>query len=134
MAYLYWKDVPTRWNDNDCYGHMNNVVHYEMMDTAVNTWMIREAGFDPLRGDAIGMCVASSCQYRAEAGFPDVIRVGLRIGKLGSSSVKWEIGLFKGEVLIAEGEFTHVFVGRTSRRPVPIAGALRDAMEKLVAA
>ncbi len=134
MSYLYWESVPTRWNDNDCYGHMNNVIHYEMMDTVVNTWLIREAGFDPRRGDAIGMCVASRCEYKAEAHFPEVIKVGLRIGKLGTSSVRYEIGLHRsdGETLIAHGDFTHVFVDRETRRPVPIAGQMRAAMEKLV--
>lgn len=134
MEYLYWENVPTRWADNDCYGHMNNVVHYAMMDTAVNSWMIRRAGFDPQNDPAIGLCVASSCRYTAESKFPDVIRVGLRIGKLGTSSVRWEIGLFKEETEIAHGDFTHVFVDRVTRRPVAIGGRLRDEMEKLVVA
>jgi acyl-CoA thioester hydrolase len=136
VSYLYWENVPTRWNDNDCYGHMNNVIHYAMMDTVVNTWLIREAGFDPLHGDAIGMCVASRCEYKAESRFPEVIKVGMRIGKLGTSSVRYELGLFRsdGETLLAHGDFTHVFVDRKTRRPVPIGGQMRAAMEKLVVA
>ncbi|WP_374201552.1 acyl-CoA thioesterase [Actinocorallia sp. API 0066] len=133
MTYRYWVDVPTRWNDNDCYGHMNNVIHYEMMDTVVNTWLIREAGFDPRKDDVIGMCVASRCEYKAEAAFPETLRVGMRIGKLGTSSVRYEVGLFRadGETLIASGDFTHVFTDRVTRRPVPIAGRMREAMERL---
>jgi acyl-CoA thioester hydrolase len=134
VSYLYWDDLQTRWNDNDVYGHMNNVIHYSMMDTAVNTWMIREVGFDPRTSPVIGLCVASSCNYLAESAFPDVIRVGLRIGKLGRSSVRYELGLFRGETLVAEGEFTHVFVDRETRRPVEITSPMRDAMEKLVTA
>ncbi|GAB2832633.1 thioesterase family protein [Actinocorallia aurea] len=136
MTYRYWVDVPTRWNDNDMYGHMNNVIHYEMMDTVVNTWLIREAGFDPRSGDVIGMCVASRCEYKAEAAFPEIIRVGMRIGKLGTSSVRYEVGLFRadGETLIASGDFTHVFTDRATRRPVAISGRMREAMEALVEA
>jgi acyl-CoA thioester hydrolase len=134
VSYLYWDDLQTRWNDNDVYGHMNNVIHYSMMDTLVNMWLIREAGFDPRTSQVIGLCVASNCSYKAESAFPDVIRVGLRIGKLGRSSVRYELGLFKGDTLIAEGEFTHVFVDRETRRPVEIGSPMRDAMEKLVIA
>ena len=82
------------------------------------------------------MCVASRCEYKAESHFPEVIRVGMRIGKLGTSSVRYELGLFRedGETLIAHGDFTHVFADRVTRRPVPIAGRMREAMEKLVVA
>ncbi|MBW8483069.1 acyl-CoA thioesterase [Actinomadura parmotrematis] len=133
--YLYWETVPTRWKDNDVYGHVNNVVHYALMDTVINEWMIRTAGFDPLGGDAIAMCVESHCVYKAEVSFPDTIEVGLRVGKLGRSSVRWEIGMVRSDgTLVAEGHFVHVFVGRDTRRPVEITGAVRDAMQKLVTA
>jgi acyl-CoA thioester hydrolase len=134
VSYLYWDDLQTRWNDNDVYGHMNNVIHYSMMDTLVNMWLIREAGFDPRHSQVIGLCVASNCSYKAEAAFPDMIRVGLRIGRLGRSSVRYELGLFRDDTLIAEGEFTHVFVDRQTRRPVEIGSPMREAMEKLVVA
>ncbi|MGI5165833.1 acyl-CoA thioesterase [Spirillospora sp. CA-253888] len=133
--YLYWENVPTRWNDNDVYGHVNNVVHYSLMDTVINEWMIRTAGFDPLRGEAIAMCVESHCVYKAEVAFPDTIKVGLRVGKLGRSSVRWEVGMVRGDgTPIAEGHFVHVFVGRDTRRPVEITGQVRDEMQKLVIA
>ncbi|RJL32744.1 acyl-CoA thioesterase [Bailinhaonella thermotolerans] len=132
--YAHWHDVPTRWNDNDSYGHVNNVIHYAAMDTAINTWLITEAGLDIHRGPAVGMCVESRCTYKAEATFPEVIRVGLRVGRLGRSSVRWELGLHRSSdgVLIAEGDFTHVFCDRVTRRPVPIEGPMRAAMERLV--
>ncbi|MFD0683533.1 acyl-CoA thioesterase [Actinomadura fibrosa] len=134
--YVHWESVPTRWKDNDVYGHVNNVVHYSLMDTVINEWMIRTAGFDPLRSPAIALCVESHCEYKAEVSFPDTIRVGLRIGKLGRSSVRWEVGLVRGSdgTPIAEGHFVHVFVDRESRRPVEITGPVRAAMEGLVAA
>jgi acyl-CoA thioester hydrolase len=131
--YAHWVTVPTRWKDNDVYGHVNNVVHYSLMDTAVNEWMIRTAGFDPATSDVIGLCVESHCSYKAEASFPDTLSLGLRIGKLGRSSVRWEIGLYRSDgTLIAEGYFIHVFVGRETRRPVPVPEPIRAEMEKLV--
>ncbi|MFC6886712.1 MULTISPECIES: acyl-CoA thioesterase [Actinomadura] len=134
--YPHWETVPTRWQDNDVYGHVNNVVHYALMDTVINEWMIRTAGFDPLAGDAIAMCVESHCVYKAEVSFPDTIRMGMRVGKLGRSSVRWEIGMVRSSdgTLVAEGHFVHVFVGRGSRRPVEIADPIRAEMQRLVAA
>ncbi|MDL4818370.1 acyl-CoA thioesterase [Actinomadura opuntiae] len=126
--------VPTRWKDNDVYGHVNNAVHYSLMDTAINEWMITKAGFAPLDAPSIALCVESHCQYKAEVSFPDTILLGLRIGKLGTSSVRWEIGMYRAsdDALIAEGHFVHVFVDRETRRPVPITGAMRAEMDKLV--
>lgn len=133
--YLHWQAIPTRWKDNDVYGHVNNAVHYSMMDTAINEWMIRTTGFDPGAGGAIGLCVESHCSYKAEAAFPEVINIGMRVGKLGRSSVRWELGLFRaGQTLIAEGYFVHVFVDRETRTPVEIVDPLRAAMQKLVIA
>nr|WP_062340208.1 thioesterase family protein [Herbidospora sakaeratensis] len=134
MGYAHWDELATRWRDNDVYGHLNNVVHYELMDSVINRWLIASAGLDPMGGDAIGLCVESRCSYKAEAAYPAVIRVGLRVGRLGSSSVRYELGLFEGERLLAEGEFTHVFVDRRTRRPTPIEGGMRAAMERLVVA
>lgn len=109
-AYPHWRDVPTRWKDNDVYGHVNNVVHYSLMDTVINTWLIEEAGLDIHEGPAIGLCVESRCSYHASVSFPQVISVGLRIGRLGRSSVRYELALVAGDTLVAEGDFTHVFV------------------------
>ncbi|QFG22688.1 thioesterase family protein [Actinomadura sp. WMMB 499] len=133
--YLFWETVPTRWKDNDVYGHVNNVVHYSLMDTVINEWMIRTAGFDPATSPSIGLCVESHCEYKAEVSFPDTIEVGLRIGRLGGSSVRWEIGMLRASdgVLVAQGHFVHVFVDRETRRPTPITGAVRTEMEKLTA-
>ncbi len=135
-VYAYWETVPTRWKDNDVYGHVNNAVHYSMMDTVINTWLVRSAGLDIHGGDAIGLCVESHCVYKASVSFPEPIRVGLRIGHLGRSSVRYELGLFRedGETVVAEGHFVHVFVDRETRRPAGIPGPLREAMEKLTVA
>src|SRR5258708_3178544 len=104
------------------------------MDTVINTWLIETAGLDIHGGTAIGLCVESDCVYKAAASFPERIRVGLRIGKVGRSSVRYELGLFKadGETVIAEGHFVHVFVDRETRRQMEIDGPLRTAMEGLV--
>lgn len=141
-GYRYWQDVPTRWKDNDQYGHVNNAVHYAIMDTAINTFLIERAGLEPTGDGPIGLCVSSRCDYLASVSFPEVIALGLRVARLGGSSVTYEAGLFRssgnaaaepgnpGEP-IARGEFVHVFVDRDTRRPTPIAGALRDALETL---
>ncbi|GAA4105173.1 thioesterase family protein [Actinomadura miaoliensis] len=133
--YAHWETVPTRWKDNDLYGHVNNVVHYALMDTVINEWMIRTAGFDPVTSPAIALCVESHCVYKAEVSFPDTISVGARVGKLGRSSVRWEIGMYRSDgTLVAEGHFVHVFVDRDARRPVEIPEAVRVEMDRLVVA
>jgi acyl-CoA thioester hydrolase len=131
--YLHWLSIPTRWKDNDLYGHVNNAVHYSLMDTAINEWMINKAGFSPSEATEIALCVESHCAFKAEVAFPDTIDLGLRIGKLGRSSVRWEAGLYRSDgTLIAEGHFVHVFVGREDRRPVPVPEPIRAEMRKLV--
>ncbi|MBD5785214.1 acyl-CoA thioesterase [Cellulosimicrobium terreum] len=109
---------------------MNNTVYYEAMDTAINTWLVRVAGLDRLTGPAIGVCVSSSCEYRASASFPDVLEVGLRAGRVGTSSVVWELGILReGEdEPIAHGRFVHVFVDRATRRPTPVPAGIRAAV------
>ncbi|MBA9001746.1 MULTISPECIES: acyl-CoA thioesterase [Thermomonospora] len=131
----YWETVPTRWKDNDVYGHVNNAVHYSVMDTVINNWLIREAGLDVHRGRSIGLCVESQCVYKGSISYPEAFRVGLRIGHLGRSSVRYEVGLFRedGATPLAEGRFVHVFVDRDTRRPVPIDEPMRSAMRKLMA-
>ncbi|MEW2353750.1 thioesterase family protein [Spirillospora sp. NPDC029432] len=133
--YGHWVSIQTRWKDNDLYGHVNNAVHYSLMDTAINEWMIERAGFRPGESDEIALCVESHCSYKAEVSFPDTIDLGLRIGRLGSSSVRWEAGLYRSDgTLVAEGYFVHVFVGRDARRPTPIPEPIRAEMRKLVPA
>ncbi|WP_103939572.1 acyl-CoA thioesterase [Thermomonospora echinospora] len=132
--YGYWETVPTRWKDNDVYGHVNNAVHYSVMDTVINAWLIREAGLDIHRSRSIGLCVESQCVYKGSIEFPEPFRVGLRVGHLGRSSVRYEVGLFRedGETPVAEGRFVHVFVDRETRRPVEIGEPMRSAMNALL--
>lgn len=133
--YRYWQLIPTRWNDNDVYGHVNNVVHYAFMDTLINTWLIREGGLDIHGGGAIGLCVESHCNYRSSVSFPTPMQAGLRIGHLGRTSVRYEVGfLAEDDTVIAEGHFVHVFVDRDTRKPVDIPADLRTAMTGLVVA
>jgi acyl-CoA thioester hydrolase len=131
MTYRHRAPFPTRWNDNDQYGHVNNTVYYEAMDTTVNVWMIG-AGLDPLDGDRIALCVSSSCDFRAPASFPEPLAVGLRAGRVGTTSVTWELGILRADEPepIATGQFVHVFVDRGSRRPAPIPEAIRAAIER----
>lgn len=123
--------IQTRWNDNDVYGHVNNVVYYAYFDTVINEWLVREGGLDPLASPAIGLCVESQCRYVAPAAYPEELAAGLRVAKLGRSSVRYEIAIFRGDTLLAEGYFVHVFVDRASRRPTPIPDPLRNALSRL---
>ena len=130
MTYPHRAAFSTRWNDNDVYGHLNNTVYYEAMDTTINVWLMTSAGLDPSAGEPIGVCVSSSCEFRASASFPEPLEVGLRAGRLGTSSVTWELGILRDGELIAEGRFVHVFVDDATRRPVPIPGHIREAIER----
>ncbi len=133
-AYRDFRVLGTRWADNDAYGHMNNVVHYSLFDTAVNGWMIAGGFLDVRGGSQVGLVVETGCRYLAEMGFPDTVTAGLRVAHLGRSSVRWEVGLFRNdeEFAAAEGFFVHVWVDRATRRPVAVPGALRAALEGLV--
>ena len=130
MTYPHTAPFSTRWNDNDVYGHLNNTVYYEAMDTTINVWLMSVAGLDPTGGGPIGVCVSSSCEFRASAAFPEPLEVGLRAGRLGTSSVTWELGIFRDGELLAEGRFVHVFVDDATRRPVPVPYAIRAAIER----
>ncbi|WP_191246290.1 acyl-CoA thioesterase [Amycolatopsis deserti] len=132
-SYPHWQQVPTRWKDNDVYGHVNNVVHYALMDTVINTYLIEHGGLDIHDGGVIGVCVESHCNYHASVAFPEVLSIGLRVAHLGRSSVRYEIGIFRedrGEP-VAEGHFVHVFVDHETRRPVPVEGKLRESLAAL---
>lgn len=131
--YRAFRSLGTRWADNDAYGHMNNVVHYALFDTAVNGWMIAGGHLDLRGGAEVGLVVETGCRYFAEMGFPDEVSAGLRIAHLGRSSVRWEVGLFRNdaEAAAAEGFFVHVWVDRATRRPVPVPEGLRAALEGL---
>ena len=127
--------IQTRWNDNDVYGHVNNVVYYAYFDTVINRWLIAEGGLDPATSDVIGLCVESQCRYLAPAAYPDDLLAGLRVGHIGRSSVRYEVGIFRSrgadDELLAFGHFVHVFVDRARRRPTPIPDRIRAALERL---
>lgn len=130
-AYRAFRTITTRWMDNDPYGHMNNVVHYSLFDTAVNGWLIEQGVLDILLGDQIGLVVETGCRYFAELAFPDVVSAGIRVARIGSSSVRYEVGLFRNDdpTAAAEGFFVHVYVDRRTRRPKPLSDRLRAALE-----
>lgn len=132
-AYPHFLPVPTRWMDNDIYGHVNNVVYYSFFDTVINEYLIREGGLDIAAGATIGLAVETQCTFRRPITFPQVVDAGLRVAKLGTSSVRYEIGLFiEGEAEpAASGSFVHVFVDRISRRPTPIPQSIRTALERV---
>ena len=125
--------IPTRWADNDIYGHVNNVEYYAFFDTVINAWLIREGGLDIHGGSVVGLCAESHCEFKAALAFPETVVAGLRVGHLGRSSARYEIGLFgSGGGLAATGWFVHVFVDRSSRRPVEIPASVRHSLEALV--
>ena len=121
-AYRHFLAIPTRWMDNDVYRHVNNVVYYSYFDTAVNHYLIEQDVLDIERSPVIGLVVETACQYFAPIAFPDIVNVGLRVGKLGTSSVRYEIGIFRNEEdsASAQGHFVHVYVERASNRPIPL--------------
>ena len=125
--------ITTRWDDNDAYGHVNNVRYYAFFDTAINDWLVREGGLDIRGGDVIGLCAESHCTFAAALAFPDDVEVGLRVGQLGRTSVRYELGVFRAgdEAPAADGWFVHVFVDRTTRRPAEPPPRLRAALERL---
>lgn len=134
-AYPHLKRMSTRWRDNDVYGHMNNVVYYEYFDTVVNGWLLEEGHLDFENGGVIGLVVSTACDYFASIAFPDEITAGLRVSRIGGSSVTYEIGLFRGDEgeAAAQGRFTHVYVEREGRRPTPLPEDLRASLETLLA-
>jgi acyl-CoA thioester hydrolase len=137
-AYPHFLAVPTRWMDNDVYGHVNNVVYYAYFDTVINRYLIDEGGLDIARGETIGLCVESHCRYLRPLAFPDVLAAGLRVLHLGRSSVRYGIGIFASasgpDEPAAEGWFVHVFVDRATRRSTPMPERIRTALERLVVA
>ena len=110
----------TRWNDNDIYGHLNNVIYYELFDTAVNKWLIKNNLIDIKNGNNIGLIVQSGCNYFSSFEYPEDIDAGIRVTKIGNSSVRYEVGLFKSndDLASADGFFIHVYVDRVSNKPI----------------
>jgi acyl-CoA thioester hydrolase len=134
-GYRRFLAIPTRWEDNDTYGHVNNVVYYSYFDTAVNQHLIAEGGLDIVAAPAVGLVVETMCKFRKPLSFPDIIDAGLRVTKIGTSSVRYEIGLFRegDDEPAATGHFVHVWVDRATQRPVPVPPTIRAALEALVA-
>ena len=132
-AYKVFRTITTRWMDNDAYGHVNNVIYYSWFDTAVNAHLIEQGVLDIHQGDTIGLVIETQCNYFAPLAFPQTIEAGIRVAKLGSSSVRYEVGLFaQGEPLTAaKGHFIHVYVDRVNRRPVPLPAPLKSVLEQL---
>jgi acyl-CoA thioester hydrolase len=133
-AYRHFTSLTTRWMDNDAYGHLNNVVYYSLFDTAVNRYLIEAGALDIQRSPVIGLVVETHCNYFASIEFPQSVDAGLRVAHRGSSSVRYEIGLFAaGQPLTAaRGHFIHVYVDRESRRPAPLPPELVRALDALV--
>jgi len=132
--YRYWLEIPTRWQDGDPYGHVNNVVYYSFFDTALTRMLLDN---EVLRGphwSAIGLCIESQCQFHAPVTFPEPVEAGVRIGRVGNSSLRYELGLFLqgAETPCATGYFVHVFVDPETRRPVPLVEPVRRAMTALM--
>jgi acyl-CoA thioester hydrolase len=133
-AYKAFRTIGTRWMDNDVYGHVNNVVYYSWFDTAVNGYLIDHGVLDIHHGETIGLVIETQCNYFAPLAFPQTIEAGIRVARLGSSSVRYEVGLFaQGEPLTAaKGHFIHVYVDKLSRRPIPLPVKLITILETLV--
>lgn len=132
-SYKYFLDIQTRWNDNDMYGHINNAVYYMWFDTLVNNFLIENGLVDPQNSEIIGLVVDTGCQYFAPLSYPETITAGLRAAKIGTSSVRYEIGLFKQGVdePCAEGHFVHVYVDAKTRTSKPISADMRAQLEAL---
>lgn len=132
-AFCAFMELQTRWSDNDIYGHMNNVIHYKLFDTAINRWLIEAGLLDVQNGPLIGLVVETGCRYHAEAAFPDEIAAGIAVARLGSSSVTYEIGLFRNgsESAFADGRFVHVYVDTATRRPQPLPDHWRNKLTEI---
>lgn len=129
----YIRPVETRWADNDIYGHVNNVAYYGYFDTIVNDYLIKEGALDIHGGAVIGLVVETGCRYFAPLAFPEKLEGAMRVARIGNSSVRYELAIFRAgaEAPAAEGHFVHVYVDRETRRPVPLPPALREALEKV---
>ncbi len=136
QAYAVLRPITTRWMDNDVYGHVNNVVYYSWFDTAVNAYLIEQGALDIHHGESIGLVIETQCNYFAPLAFPQTIEAGIRVARLGGSSVRYEVGLFAQgqEMSAACGHFVHVYVGREDRRPRPLPERLRQVLQPLCVA
>ena len=133
-AYRVFRNIGTRWMDNDAYGHVNNVVYYSWFDTAVNAYLIEQGVLDIEHGKTIGLVIETQCNYFAPLAFPEMVEAGIRVARLGASSVRYEVGLFAAgaPLTAAKGHFIHVYVDRQSRRPVALPPNLKTVLETLL--
>jgi acyl-CoA thioester hydrolase len=131
--FAHFLEITTRWADNDAYGHVNNAVYYFYFDTVVNTFLIEQGGLDIHHSPAIGLVVETQCNYFRPIAYPDTVHAGLRAERIGNSSVRYGIGLFRNneDVASAQGHFVHVYVDRASRKPMMLPEKLRRAAESL---
>jgi acyl-CoA thioester hydrolase len=132
--YAHFHSITTRWLDNDAYGHVNNVVYYSWFDTVVNQFLISNGVLDPATSAVIGLVIETQCNYFSPVSFPELVTAGLRVGRLGNSSVRYEVAIFRGEeeCAIAHGHFIHVYVDRVTRRPVQqLPAALRALLQTI---
>lgn len=131
--YRHFLKIPTRWMDNDIYGHVNNVVYYSFFDTVINEYLIRNGGLNIHDGAVVGFAVETQCRFHQSLCFPETIDAGMRVARLGNSSVRYEIGLFKEsqDRAAATGHFVHVFVDRASNRPTSLPDGIRNALNAL---
>ena len=133
-AYRHFVTITTRWMDNDVYRHVNNVVYYSFFDTAVNEYLMRQGLLDLEASPVVSLVVDTGCQFFSPIAFPDVVHCGLRVAQLGTSSVRYEIGIFRNDepLAAAQGHFVHVACDRQTQRPVAMPAAMRRALEALM--
>jgi acyl-CoA thioester hydrolase len=132
--YPHIATMPTRWGDNDIYGHVNNVTYYAYFDTVVNNYLIEHGGFDMAQAPVIGVAVETMCRFAESVAYPETIELGLRVATLGNSSVRYELAVFRlgGDRAIASGHFIHVFVERATNKPTPIPDTIRAGLVRLM--
>lgn len=132
--FLTFRQISTRWMDNDVYGHVNNAVYYSFFDTAVSGWLVDHGIVDYVDGTTIGLAVESQCSYFAPISFPDRIEAGVRVERIGNSSVRYGVGIFRNDETdaAASGNFTHVYVDRKTRRPVKLTDETRAKLTRIL--
>ena len=133
IGFHWFCQVNTQWKDVDIYGHVNNAVHYTWFDTAVNGWLVARGLLDPVIGKVVGLVVHTSCEYFDEVVFPDIVTCGLCVTRVGTTSITYEISLFRNNSnqSFAHGTFIHAYVDRVTRRPVQLSGDLRHAAQQI---
>lgn len=132
--YRHFQIIPTRWMDNDIYGHVNNVNYYSFFDTAVNQFLIERGALDIHNGEVVGFVIETACNYFRPLAFPDAVAAGIRVARIGNTSVRYEVGLFRNddEEIAAAGHFIHVYVDRKSGRPVSVPEGVRKVLASIL--